>query len=88
LLAVANIIPMENGNGSKVGAYNAAIAELVEERANAGKRVIFVDNHAAFTSNANYASQWMSDALHPNTAGYVPLGDSYYDAIAKYLLDN
>lgn len=87
LLAVASIIPMENGNGSKVGPYNAAIVELVEERANAGKHVIFVDNHAAFTSNANYASQWMSDTLHPNTAGYVPLGDSYYDAIAEYLID-
>ena len=70
-----------------IGPYNQAIVQLVEERASAGKHVIFVDNHAAFTSNPNYASQWMGDTLHPNTAGYVPLGDSYYDAIVEYLID-
>ncbi len=87
LLVVASIIPIENGNGPKVAPFNGAIPQLVEERAADGKHVIFVDNHAAFTTNQDYASAWMGDTLHPNDPGYAVLGDSFYDAIAEYLLD-
>jgi lysophospholipase L1-like esterase len=87
LVVVASIIPMENGNGPKVEPYNSAIEDLVTELADAGKHVKFADNHAAFTSNPNYASQWMpaGDVLHPNVAGYGVLGDSFYEVIKDLL---
>jgi lysophospholipase L1-like esterase len=85
LVVVATIVPMENGNGSKVAPYNAAMADLIASRVAQGKHVIGVDNHAAFTADSNYASAWMGDALHPNDAGYAVLGDSFYEAIADYV---
>jgi lysophospholipase L1-like esterase len=87
LVVVASIIPMNNGNGSKVGPYNTAIAKLVTDLAEAGKHVKFADNHAAFTSNANYTTAWMGDALHPNVQGYDVLGDSFYEVIQALLPD-
>jgi lysophospholipase L1-like esterase len=87
LVVVATIIPIENGNGPKVGPYNDSIAGLVATRAEQGAHVTWVDNHAAFTANANYASALMppGDTLHPNDAGYAVLGDSFYEAIQTFL---
>jgi lysophospholipase L1-like esterase len=85
LLVVASIIPIASGNNSKAMAYNAAIPGLVSTRAGAGKHVIFVDNYAAFVRDPNYQTSEMSNYLHPNTAGYAILGDSFYSAIGGYL---
>lgn len=87
LVVVATIIPMVNGNGPRVPTYNAAIADLVDSRAAQGEHIVLADNYAAFTADDNYSSAWMSDTLHPNTAGYVVLGDSFYDVIGPYLPD-
>ena len=85
LVVVASIIPIARGNNSKAMAYNAAIPGLVSTRAAAGKHVIFVDNYAAFAKDPNYQTSEMSNYLHPNTAGYAILGDSFYGAIGAYL---
>lgn len=87
LLVVASVIPMINGNNSKVAPYNAAIVGLVEERVAQGSHVMFLDNHAAFTSDPNFQSSRMGDSLHPNNAGYAVLGRSFYDAISAVLPD-
>ena len=50
-----------------------------------GKHVIFVDSYAQFAKNANYATALMGDDLHPNTAGYALLGQTWYQAIGPYL---
>jgi hypothetical protein len=47
--------------------------------------VVFVDNYRAFTQNSNYKSALMADSLHPNNAGYVVLGGSFYSVISSYL---
>jgi hypothetical protein len=51
----------------------------------AGKHVIGVDMYAAFTSNPDYATAYMVDALHPNPAGYALLGQTWYTTILPYL---
>jgi hypothetical protein len=50
-----------------------------------GKHVIFVDNYAAFVKDPNYTTTEMSNYLHPNTAGYAILGDSFYGALSAHL---
>ena len=88
LLVVSSIIPTDNdGTNQRVQAYNTAIQTKAEEAATAGKHVVFVDNYAAFAQNPNYKTALMSDGLHPNTAGYVVLGDSFYDTISPLLPD-
>ncbi len=85
LVVVASIIPINGTNNKNAMTYNAAIPELVSARATAGKHVIFVDNYAAFVKDPNYTTSEMSNYLHPNTAGYAVLGDSFYGAIGAHL---
>ena len=58
---------------------------MIDERALAGKHVVFLDNYAAFAANANYKTALMADGLHPNDAGYVVLGQSFYGVIGDFL---
>jgi lysophospholipase L1-like esterase len=86
LVVVSTIIPIgAPGSDQRTQTYNAAIPGLVNARASAGKHVILVDNYAAFSKNANYQTALKADGLHPNTAGYVILGDTFYGAIAGSL---
>ena len=85
LVVVASIIPINASNNKNAMNYNAANPGLVSTRAAAGKHVIFVDNYAAFIKDANYTTTEMSNYLHPNTAGYAVLGDSFFSAISAYL---
>jgi hypothetical protein len=50
-----------------------------------GKHVVFLDNDAAFSQNPNYRTALMADNLHPNDAGYVVLGQSFYGVIGELL---
>jgi lysophospholipase L1-like esterase len=86
LLVVSAIIPTTNdGTNNNVQSYNTAIKQKAEAAAAAGKHVVFVDNYQAFAQNSNYKTALMADSLHPNTAGYVVLGDSFYGVIGGYL---
>lgn len=86
LVVVSTIIPISApGGDQRVQTYNAAIPGLVNARASAGKHVVLVDSYAAFSKNQNYQTALKADGLHPNTAGYVILGDTFYAAIAPLL---
>jgi lysophospholipase L1-like esterase len=86
LLVVSAIIPTTNdGTNNNVRSYNTAIKAKAEAAAAGGKHVVFVDNYQAFAQNSNYKTALMADGLHPNTAGYVVLGDSFYGVISSYL---
>jgi lysophospholipase L1-like esterase len=86
LLVVSAIIPTTNdGTNNNVRSYNTAIKQKAEAAAAAGKHVVFVDNYQAFAQNSSYKTALMADGLHPNTAGYVVLGGSFYGAISSYL---
>jgi lysophospholipase L1-like esterase len=86
LLVVSAIIPTTtDSKNPKMQTYNTAIKAKAEAAAAAGKHVVFVDNYKAFTDNANFKTALMADELHPNSAGYVVLGDSFYGMISSYL---
>jgi lysophospholipase L1-like esterase len=86
LLVVSSIIPSKSdGTNTNFQKYNAAIPGLVETRAKAGKHIVFLDNYKVFSQNASYKTAWMADNLHPNTNGYVALGQSFYGVIADLL---
>ena len=86
LVVVSTIIPIAAPNADqRAQAYNAAIPGLVNARASAGKHVVLVDNYAAFAKDPNYQTTLKADGLHPNTAGYVVLGQSFYGAIGALL---
>ena len=86
LLVVSAIIPTTNdGTNNNVRSYNAAIKQKAEAAASSGKHVVFVDNYQAFAQNTNYKTALMADGLHPNTAGYVVLGGSFYGVISSHL---
>jgi hypothetical protein len=82
LLVVSTIIPTtDDAENVRVQAYNAAIPDLVQSRADAGQRIIMVDMYAAFTENPNYKTEYMYDKLHPKEAGYAKMAEVWYDAI-------
>ena len=86
LLVVSAIVPTTtDGTNQRVQAYNTAILAKVQTAAAAGKHVVFVDNYQAFAKNASYKTALMADNLHPNTAGYVVLGQSFYGVISNLL---
>ena len=86
LVVVSTIIPISAPNGDqRTQTYNAAIPGLVATRASAGKHVVMVDSYAGFSKNANYQTALKADGLHPNSAGYVIIGDTFYAAIGGLL---
>jgi hypothetical protein len=79
LVAVSSIIPLASG-GSAVTTYNQAVPGIVQERANAGKHVIYVDQFKDFPTSE------LTDGVHPDDAkGYPRMGDVWYAAIKPYL---
>jgi lysophospholipase L1-like esterase len=86
LLVVSTIIPTTNdGTNQRVQTYNAAIKGKVDSAAAAGKHVIYIDNYTPFAQTANWKTALMADGLHPNSAGYVVLGQSFYKLISALL---
>lgn len=86
LLVVSAIVPTtKDDTNNNVRSYNAAIQQKAEAAAAAGRHVVFVDNYQAFVQNPSYKTALMADSLHPNNAGYVVLGGSFYDVISGYL---
>jgi lysophospholipase L1-like esterase len=87
LVVVAKITPWQDDgtNTSAVAPYNSAIATVVQTRITSGKHVTLVDMYTPFRANSNYKTALMNDYLHPNDAGYVIMGDTWYAAIKSYL---
>jgi lysophospholipase L1-like esterase len=86
LLVVAKITPTQSdATNTKVRSYNDAIPGVVQARTSARKHIIVVDMYAALSANARYKTAWLDDSLHPNDAGYVALGETWYTGIKPYL---
>ena len=86
LLVVAQIVPTtDDSENQRTMAYNGAITGLVQSRADAGKHITLVDMYGAFTKNASYKTEYMSDKLHPKDAGYVVMANTWYDKIGPLL---
>lgn len=86
LVVVAQIGPSSmDDRTALIKAYNDGIPEVVQERATAGQHVIMVDMFTPFVSNPNYRTALLSDEVHPNDAGYVILGQTWYTALSSVL---
>ncbi|MET0413445.1 MAG: GDSL-type esterase/lipase family protein [Polyangiaceae bacterium] len=86
LLVVAPIIPITvAATNVRVEAYNAAIPALIDARVAEGKHVRLVDMYTPFATTPNFATALMNDFLHPNDAGYVVMGQTWFDAIEDVL---
>lgn len=87
LVAVAQITPLGAGafpnNG--VDEYNALIPGIVQERINAGKHLILVDQFTRIASNPNFVQQLVPDNIHPNNTGYAIMAETWYQAIESFL---
>jgi lysophospholipase L1-like esterase len=84
LLVVAKIVPTQSASeNTKVQAYNSAIGDLVATRAAAGKHVALVDMYAAFS--VGNTSNYLSDNLHPNDAGYTVMAETWFGSIGPLL---
>ncbi len=72
---VADLIVNANSTTeSEVKTFNAALPNIVNTRASAGKHVYLVDTSALTTAD-------LADGLHPNDAGYKKLGDAFYNGV-------
>ena len=69
----------------RVRAYNAAIPDLVETRAAAGKHIAMVDMYSAFVQNPNFKNDLMCDRLHPKGPAYEIMASTWYAAIGPSL---
>ncbi|WP_437587720.1 SGNH/GDSL hydrolase family protein [Sorangium sp. So ce1000] len=78
LIVVSNIIPFPNG-ANAVSAYNAKVPGVVQERANKGAHVLFVDQFKDFPTSE------LGDGVHPNQTGYARMARAWYAAISDYL---
>jgi lysophospholipase L1-like esterase len=86
LVVVAQITPLGAqfpNNG--VAEYNAAIPGIVQQRVDAGKHLIVVDQFTRIASTPNFVAQLLPDNIHPNAAGYVIMGETWYSAIETFL---
>ncbi len=86
LVVVAQIGPSnDDARTALIRAYNDGIPAVVQARVAAGKHVAMVDMFTPFVSNPNYKTALLSDEVHPNSAGYVIVGQTWYQAIQSVL---
>jgi len=76
-LYVSNLVPFPM-NANNVNAYNSQIPGIVQQKANAGKPVYFVDM-SSVTNND------LADGIHPNLNGYNKMADAWFNAIKNDL---
>jgi len=86
LLVVAQPIPsQDDALNTRLQTYNAAIPDVVQDRADAGRHILLVDMYSPFTQNPSYKTQLLKDTWHPNDAGHVILGERWYATLADSL---
>ena len=77
-LFVATIPPQKapRAGWEKVDAYNASLPAIVDAQKAAGKRITFVDMHAAITTD-----DLLPDGVHPNQAGMEKMAAKWFEAL-------
>jgi lysophospholipase L1-like esterase len=85
LLVVAQITPLGAIPNNGVEQYNAGIPAMVQERVDAGKHVLMVDNFSPIANDPAGVAALVGDNVHPNAAGYAIMASTWYDAIESFL---
>jgi lysophospholipase L1-like esterase len=78
LLVVSTIIPFPQA-AATVEQYNAGVVAQVQQRMDAGERILLVDQFDGFPTDE------LADGVHPDAAGYARMAGVWYDAISTYL---
>ncbi|GIG91274.1 GDSL-type esterase/lipase family protein [Plantactinospora endophytica] len=75
-LFVATIVPAGSAStDAQVRSFNAAIPQIVQTRANAGRQVYLVNMYNALTAAD------LADGVHPNATGYSKMATTWYNAL-------
>ncbi len=85
-IVVAQIIPsQEDALNARIVTFNAAIPQVVQERATAGRAIRLVDMHAVIAASSDYKTSLLKDTWHPNAQGQKLLGARWYEALTDLL---
>lgn len=85
-LYVALIIPSPNAaNDAAFTSYNAALNTRLQLVQAIYPQVIIVDMNSAFKLNPTWATDYMADTLHPTSAGYDVMAQTWYSCIQSSL---
>ncbi|WP_163570459.1 RICIN domain-containing protein [Fodinicola feengrottensis] len=77
-ILVASIVPSRDATlNARINAYNAAVPGVVQAAHQAGEDVRFVDMNARIS-----VDDISADGIHPTDAGYLKMGDVWYDALS------
>lgn len=80
---VCQLIPNQTaGAETNIVAWNAALTTMVNARSDAAN-IIIVDQHTAFTSNPNWATDYMNDNTHPKSAGKSVMATTFYNSFVS-----
>ena len=82
LVVVAKIPPANGAQDTPTRAYNAAIANVITSRLEAGKHLALVD---MYTPLAPWSTARFKDSEHPNDTGYLAVAQTWYAVIASAL---
>lgn len=86
LIIVAQPIPSQDADTSaRIQIYNATLPAVVKTRADAGRHIELVDMYGPFSAQPNFTTTLLKDTWHPNEAGHVILGATWYKALAPHL---
>ncbi|MFB6725048.1 SGNH/GDSL hydrolase family protein [Kribbella sp. NPDC056345] len=80
-ILVASIVPSSDaGLNERIKAYNAAVPGVVDSVRATGADVRFIDLNARMS-----LADISPDKLHPSDAGFLKMGDIWYDALAPVM---
>ncbi len=84
---LANIPPSRlSVVNNQIDTYNAAMAALVTTANATGRpRIYIVNVHDAVTANPTFITDYFTDDLHFNDAGYAVIAAAWYAAISSHL---
>lgn len=78
---IAKIVPNQTaGANDYINQWNSAMATAVAARSDAAY-IHIVDQNGAFLANASWATDWMADTSHPNSAGNTVMANTWFTAI-------
>ena len=84
---VSSLIPRKDQKDGTTTQLNTLIQILVAEKKAAGYDIYYVGHNEAFKANPYWATEYMSDDIHPNNAGYQVMAQVYFSVFIAAILD-
>ena len=87
-IMVSGITPRTDAKNAETGTLNDLIHVLVESKKDDNYEIFYVGHYEVFLTLTNWENTHMSDAIHPNDAGYTLMASAYFNAITTALNGN